>query len=97
LYELLIALFVVAATPLMVRHHFLIRAVPVADGAAEAEIVNMPETFELFVVDHATVGSSAAAETGLLVTSVVVTTTPTNRQKDARTLFSFTRLRLNPK
>jgi hypothetical protein len=72
-------------------------AVPVGDGAAVAEMVNTPDTFELFVVVHTTVGSSVAADTGLLTASVVVATVPNNRQKDTRTLFSFTRLRLNPK
>ena len=67
------------------------------DGVALAEMVNTPDTFELSVVVHATEGSSVAADTGLLTTSVDVATTPTSRQKDARTLFSFTRLRLNPK
>ncbi len=75
----------------------MIRAVPIAAGDAEAEIVNQPDTFKLFVVVHTTVGSSAAAVTGVLTASVVVATVPNNRQKDARTLFSFTRLRLNPK
>jgi hypothetical protein len=72
-------------------------AVPVGDGVALAEMVNTPDTFELFVVVHTTLGSTVAAEAGLLVASVDVATTPTSRQKDARTLFSFTRLRLNPK
>jgi hypothetical protein len=72
-------------------------AVPVGDGVALAEMVNTPDTFELSVVVHTTVGSSVAADTGLLTTSVDVATTPTSRQKDTRTLFSFTRLRLNPK
>ncbi len=35
----------------------MIRAVPVAAGDAEAEIVNQPDTFELFVVVHTTVGA----------------------------------------
>ena len=51
------ALFAVAATPLMVRHHFLMVAVPVGDGAAAAAMVNMPDTLELLVVVHATVGA----------------------------------------
>ena len=54
--ELLTAEFVVAATPLMVRHHLLIRAVPVGAGWAVALIVNTPDIVELLVVVHATVG-----------------------------------------
>jgi hypothetical protein len=40
----------------MVRHHFLIVAVPVGAGVAIAEMLNCPDTFELFVVVHATLG-----------------------------------------
>ena len=81
----------------MVRHHFLIRAVPVGAGDAEAEMANQPDTFESFVVVQTTLGLSVAAETGLLTVSVDTATTPTSRQKDERTLFSFTWIRLNLK
>ena len=57
----------------MVRHHFLTRAVPVGDAAAVAAMVNQPDTFELFVVVHATAGlvdvatGGAGADTLLMV------------------------------
>jgi hypothetical protein len=53
----------------MVRHHFLIRAVPVGAGWAAALIVNTPDTVELLVVVHSTDGSSlVTADTSSLIT-----------------------------
>ena len=59
------ALFAVAATPLMVRHHFLMVAAGVVDGAADAAMVNMPDTLELLVVVHETAGIVAVATAGV--------------------------------
>jgi hypothetical protein len=42
----------------MVRHHFLIVAVPLGDAEAAALKLYTPDTFELFVVVHATFGAA---------------------------------------
>jgi hypothetical protein len=47
---------VATADPFTVKHHFLIKPDPVLDERADAEIVNTPDTEELFGVDHTTDG-----------------------------------------
>ena len=54
------ALELVVFSPLTVRHHFLIAAVPVAAGAAVALREITPVRVELFAEVHATVGISFA-------------------------------------
>ncbi len=54
------ALELVAFSPLIVRHHFLIVAVPVAAGAAVAFKEITPVRVELFAEVHATTGLSFA-------------------------------------
>ena len=46
-----------AGVPSIVRHHFLILAVPVDDVRAEARMVKLPEAFEPSRVDQETVGA----------------------------------------
>ena len=67
-----------AGEPLMVRHHLLMLA-PAGDveGNADAAMVNTPDMFELFVVDHATadlvdVAAGGAGAVTLLMVRVVL-------------------------
>ena len=58
----LLAESTVAGVPSIVRHHFLILAVPVDDVRAEALIVKSPEKFEPLRVDQETAGVKSVAE-----------------------------------
>ena len=71
-----------AGVPSIVRHHFLILAVPVDDVRAEARMVKLPEAFEPSRVDQETVGAEyaayAASELGKIAKQ------PTSSKQDKR-------------